>query len=111
MNSSQLLEIIRYFYTARSQLKTKKLSHAVTAALRAPDKREIREIDQEKGKEKDQCTYYNQEGHWKNECHSSNRKEKDDHQILQQVKIDGVRALYELIPGVQNDCESRGQAH
>lgn len=89
MNSSQLLEIVRYFYTARSQLKTKtgkKLSHAVTAALRAPDKREIREIDQEKGKEKDQCTYYNQEGHWKNEYHSSNGKEKEDHQILQQAK-------------------------
>lgn len=58
----------------------------MTAALRAPDKREIGEIDQEKGKEKDQCTYYNQEGHWKNECHSSNGKEKEDHQILQQAK-------------------------
>lgn len=89
MNSSQLLEIVHYFYTARSQRKTKtgkKLSHAVTTALRVPDKREIGEIDQEKGKEKDQCTYYNQEGHCKNECHSSNRKEKEDHQILQQAK-------------------------
>lgn len=36
----------------------KKLSHAVAAALRAPDKREIGEIDLEKGKEKDQTHGY-----------------------------------------------------